>query len=240
MVGSTSLTFSGRTSDGSAQRHASLRPASPRHASHRDAARRTASHLAATRRNATPRNAPRRTAPPRPATQRIASLMSPVAFKWVADAMVPLRPEAAKAYEPGRVYWLEEVSERSWVSHSHQFAWLAEAWLQLPEDLAPLYPSPEHLRKRALIQAGFYDETAIPITDIKTAKTLIRYLHANDEFASVFLRDSTVFVRRAKSQRVHGPGAMSKAEFERSKNAILNVVAEMIGVSPEDLKAAAK
>src|SRR5215472_6489734 len=134
-------------------------------------------------------------------------------FTWNGSAMVPQRLEQAQnEFHKDRRYWLEEVSERSWVAHAHQFAWLAEAWLNLPEDVAPLYPSPEHLRKRALIQAGFYDETAVPVSDVKTAKALIRYLHANDEFASVFLRDSTVFIRKAKSQRLHGPGAMSRAE----------------------------
>ena len=39
-------------------------------------------------------------------------------FTWNGQAMIPVRPEAAaRAYEAGRRYWLEEVSERSWISH---------------------------------------------------------------------------------------------------------------------------
>jgi hypothetical protein len=35
---------------------------------------------------------------------------------------------------------------------SHQFAFLREAWQQLPEDLADQWATPEHFRKALLIQ----------------------------------------------------------------------------------------
>jgi hypothetical protein len=166
--------------------------------------------------------------------------MSMMAFTWSGEAMVPMRPKAAdKAFVIGRRYWLEEVSERSWASHQQQFAWIAEAWANLPEGLADLYPTPEHLRKRALIQAGFYDETIIDAGSKAAALRMAAYARGADEFAAIFVRGPLVIVRKAKSQRMHGHDRMDKADFERSKTAIIEVIAEMIGVEPERLRGAA-
>ena len=45
-------------------------------------------------------------------------------FTWNGEAMIPHRAIAAKTFVKGRAYWLEEVSDRSWISHDHQFAWI--------------------------------------------------------------------------------------------------------------------
>ena len=161
-------------------------------------------------------------------------------FTWNGEAMIPARPKAAdKEYVIGRRYWLDEVSERSWISHQQQFAWIGEAWANLPENLADLYPTPEHLRKRALIQAGFYTEAVIDAGSKAAALRMAAYARGEDEFAAVFVRGPLVIVRKAKSQRMHGHDRMDKAEFERSKTAILEVIAEMIGVDPKTLEKAA-
>ena len=163
-----------------------------------------------------------------------------MSFTWNGQAMIPTRPLAAvKAYEPGRRYWLEEVNERSWISHQQQFAWIGEAWANLPEGLADLYPTPEHLRKRALIQAGFYTEAIIDAGSKTAALRMAAYARGADEFAAVFVRGPLVIVRKAKSQRMHGHDRMDKDEFQRSKTAIMEVIAEMIGVTPEQLRGAA-
>jgi len=154
--------------------------------------------------------------------------------------MIPARPKAAdKVYVIGQRYWLEEVSDRSWISHQHQFAWLAEAWRNLPESLADLYPTPEHLRKRALIQAGFYRETIIDAGSNAAALRMAAFARAEDEFAAVIVRGPLVVVRKAMSQRMHGHDRMTKEEFQRSKDAVLGVVADMIGIAPEELRGAA-
>jgi hypothetical protein len=166
--------------------------------------------------------------------------MSMMAFTWNGEAMVPMRPKAAdKAFVIGRRYWLDEVSERSWISHQHQFAWVGEAWANLPHDLADLDPTPEHLRKRALIQAGFYTEVVIDAGSKAAALRMAAYARGEDEFAVVFVRGPLVIVRKAKSQRMHGHDRMDKDEFQRSKTAIMEVIAEMIGVEPQRLLGAA-
>src|SRR5258708_5689576 len=86
----------------------------------------------------------------------------PIAFEWDGEAMKPLQPKLAdKEYVVGERYTLAPFEQRSLATHNHEFAWLYEAWMNLPEALAEQYPSPEHLRKRALIDAGYYDEVAI-------------------------------------------------------------------------------
>lgn len=61
----------------------------------------------------------------------------------------------------GARYVLAPREERSSASHRHEFAWLREAWMNLPEHLAEQFPTETHLRKRALIEAGYYDETIV-------------------------------------------------------------------------------
>jgi hypothetical protein len=123
--------------------------------------------------------------------------------------------------------------ERSEQSHRHEFAWLREAWQNLPEYLADLYPTPDHLRKRALIEAGFYDETMVDAgtnaAALRVARELIRPM---DEFAHVVVRGPLIVMRRAKSQSRR---AMNKAEFQASKTAIMQVIADMLGTTVDHL-----
>jgi CRISPR/Cas system CMR-associated protein Cmr5 small subunit len=133
-------------------------------------------------------------------------------------------------------YWLSVEPERSEKTHDHQFAWLHEAWKSLPEHLTEHFPSSEHLRKRALIDAGFYTEQIIDVGTNAAALRVAAYARSEDEFAYVVARGPIVVVRKAKSQSKRAMGA---AEFQRSKQAILAIVAGLIGVEPETLERAA-
>lgn len=162
---------------------------------------------------------------------------TPITYTWDGDAMIPLANLARRCdqlFVVGERYRLEEVNERSMVSHAHEFAWLADAWKTLPEDLAALYPSPEHLRKRALIQAGFYNEEIIDVGTKAGALRVAAYVRGRDDFAYVVVRGTVVVVRTAKSQ---ARKAMNRKEFQESKQAVLEIVSEMIGVSPQALAA---
>ena len=154
--------------------------------------------------------------------------------------MVPLRPKAAdKEFVVGREYWLDQVSERSWASHQHQFAWIAEAWSNLPEALVETFPTPEHLRKAALIATGWRRETIIDAGNAKAALRVAAYARGEDDFAHVTTRGATVIVHKARSQRMHGLDRMDRDEFQRSKDDILGWISNLIGVAPEQLKGAA-
>lgn len=157
----------------------------------------------------------------------------PLAFQWDGDVMRPLHPKRADAfYTVGERYIMAPICQRSDASHRHEFAWLREAWMSLPEALADQYPTTEHLRKRALIDAGYYDET---IVDAGTAAAAVRVATAFrsiDDFSLVIVRGPYVIRRTAKSQ---SRCAMGAAVFQQSKTAIMEVIAKMLGVEPGEL-----
>lgn len=157
----------------------------------------------------------------------------PQSFTWDGEAMVPRSPRLAdKAYVVGEVYTLVPHEERTSASHNHEFAWLRDAWLNLPESFADQFPTQEHLRKRALIDAGFYDETIVDAGTSAAALRVASAFRSREEFALVIVRGPAVVIRTAKSQSRR---KMNKQEFQDSKTAILEIVAGMIGVTPAAL-----
>ena len=161
-------------------------------------------------------------------------------FMWNGSVMVPTKLLAAvKTYTPGERYWLEEVSDRSWISHRHEFAWVHAAWENLDDTLTEKFPSPGHLRKAALIATGWFREVIIDAGNAAAALRVAAYARGEDDFAHVTTRGQTVIVRKARSQRMHGRDRMDKSEFERSKADILGWLSNLIGVEPEQLKGAA-
>lgn len=156
--------------------------------------------------------------------------------RWTGENFTPLgrsRKDCDAELVVGQIYRIEIVEQRSEAAHNHQFAWLTEAWRNLPEDLADMYPSPDHLRKRALIQAGFFNETVIDVGNRAGAMRVAAAWRAKDDFAFVAVRGVIVVVREAKSQ---ARGKMDKKEFQASKTAIMEIIAEMIGVTPGQLE----
>jgi hypothetical protein len=135
----------------------------------------------------------------------------------------------------GEIRPMAVYEDRSYASHDHQFAWLTEAWRNLPEDLAELYPSPEHLRKRALIQCGYYDETIVDAGTRAAALRVAAAFRAREEFSWIVVRGPLVVIRTAKSQSRR---SMAKGEFQESKTAIMELIAGLIGVSVDDLQKA--
>lgn len=165
---------------------------------------------------------------------------APVLVRWNGEieAFVPL-PHFVKRCNATlvdtEIYRMVVQEERSDISHRHEFAWLKTAWLQLPEDIADLYPSPEHLRKRALIQGGFYTEEIIDAGSAAAALRVAAYVRGHDEFALVIVRGSIVIVRHAMSQSYR---SMDRKKFRESKTAIIEIVSAMIGVQPAELEKA--
>lgn len=160
----------------------------------------------------------------------------PIPCVFLKGAFHPLKRAqnlAAAHYGEGEVLVMAPVEERSEVSHRHEFAWLHDAWMNLPEHLADQFPSKEHLRKRALIDAGFYNESIIDAGSNAAALRVAAFLRSKDDFALIIVRGPLVVERVAKSQSRR---AMNKAEFQASKEAVLETVSAMIGVSPETLR----
>lgn len=158
----------------------------------------------------------------------------PEPFVWTDEGvMKPLRPRRADAfYTVGERYILAPVAQRSDSTHKHEFAWLREAWMSLPEHLAERFPTAEHLRKWALIRAGYSDSHTITCASKAEALRVAAFIRPIDEFAVVVASGATVTRYTAKSQSRRAMGAK---EFQDSKTAIMEIVAKIIGVEPAQL-----
>lgn len=165
--------------------------------------------------------------------------MTPLPMQWDGEAM-RVRPSFQKQADAlfciGETYTMAPVEDRSAASHRHYFAAINEAWANLPEDLAPRYPTAEALRKAALIRAGYRDERSIVCASKAEALRLSAFIRPMDDFAYVAVSEAVVTVYTAKSQSVR---AMGKAEFQKSKDDVLTALAAMIGVRTQDLHQAA-
>lgn len=164
-------------------------------------------------------------------------MTAPITFTWTEDGrMVPLdrfRRACDRAFVVGETYPLVVQEERSGNSHRHYFASINEAWRNLPHDVAEQFPTPDHLRRRALIEAGFYTQEVIDCESLEVAERVAAFAGRQDEYALVAVSGALVVIRRAKSQSVR---AMPKEEFQRSKQAVLEIIAQMVGVSAAELQ----
>jgi hypothetical protein len=158
---------------------------------------------------------------------------TPFPFAWDGEAMHPITPYWAKKADErfciGEKYLLLEHHERSAATHAHYFAALHDAWLNLPEALASEFPTVDVLRARALIATGFRNEQDFVASSKAEALRLAAFLRPIDTYALTVVNGATVTRLTAKSQSMR---AMGKAEFQRSKEAVLSYVWELVGVDP--------
>lgn len=163
---------------------------------------------------------------------------NPVAFRFVNGTMVPANSfhvaRAAKQFVEGQTYALVMTHEaRSPESHKFYFAQLNEAWLNLTEEHAERHPTSEHLRAYALTKGGYADKTTIvcstPEDAIRTAA--IASTREKIRIIEVKGRIVEIWIPRSQSMR-----SMGKAEFEASKNAVLDIVAAMTHSTRKDLE----
>jgi hypothetical protein len=151
--------------------------------------------------------------------------------------MVPIYPRLAdRHYVIGQRYFLEERREASTASRGHYFAVLKEAHASLPEALAAEFPDVESMRKRALIEAGYYSQEIIDAGSNIVAVRIAAYARQVDDYSVISVTDKIVVIRRAKSQSAKAMGA---ADFQRSKDDVLKIVSAWLGVEPDQLGKAA-
>lgn len=144
--------------------------------------------------------------------------------------------------EEGEIVFVEIERGRSEASHKHQFAWVKEAWLNLPEDLQAFAwaETPETLRKHALIATGYHQVYTIDCGKNATAQRVKLRLVAAEAgkhgYAVGQVRGPVVTIWTPESQSTR---AMGGKRFQESKTAIMDWIAAKIGVSPEDLRRSA-
>lgn len=161
----------------------------------------------------------------------------PILFRWTGEVMEP-HPRAMKDcdafYVVGEAYRLVEHQERSQKSHAHYFSAIGEAWQNLPEHLAERFPSSEHLRKWALVKAGFADSRQLVASSKAEAIRLAAFIRPCDEYAVVTVSEAVITVWTPRSQSMK---AMGKRDFQASKDAVLSILAGLIGTTVDGLRA---
>ncbi len=145
--------------------------------------------------------------------------------KWLFDRL----------FEEGKTYQIELFEPRSTKSQAHYFAVVNEAWKNLPEQLSAQHPDSEHLRKFALIKTGWCNKRNIVCETVEQAYAVAALAGQLDESAVVVVQGTVVTVATAKSQKMHGPGAMGREDFQKSKQDVLDYVAGLIGVNSSTL-----
>lgn len=161
----------------------------------------------------------------------------PILCRWSGEAFEPASPHWKKYadlhFASDTLYPLEVREERSYASHRAYFAQINEAHHNLPDHLLQLLPTPEHLRRYALIKTGHCDERSIVCASRAEAVRVAAFVKPMDEFAVVVTQGAVVTVWTAKSQSFR---AMNKEKFRESANAVLDFIPTLIGTTREALK----
>ena len=140
----------------------------------------------------------------------------------------------------GEIVAVQIERGRSDASHRHQFAWLHDAWLTLPEHHRgqPWAETPETMRKHALIAKGFNVSVVMDCGSNAAAlrlkvQVLPAFVGAHG-YAVAQVRGPMLTVWAAESQSLR---AMGKERFQSSKTALMDWVAEKLGVPVGELAA---
>jgi hypothetical protein len=163
--------------------------------------------------------------------------MIPIQATWRPDigeggAFVPLpRFHNAICAEvgAGEVVTLERREERSIASHNHYMATVDDAFDNLPERHAGRWATPDELRYWALIKAGYHNKSDFVCATKAEAPRLAAFLRQINEYAVIVVSDAVVTRYTAKSQSFK---AMGRQDFSASKDAVLAILAELVGVDP--------
>ncbi len=161
--------------------------------------------------------------------------MTPLLATWDGEVFTVARRHAKDcdaALVVGQQYVLTVEKQRSDAAHRSFFASVNEAWKNLREDDAERFPTPDALRRYALIKAGFCDRRDIVCENNNEAMRLAGMVKALDAYSITTVSERVVSVWTAESQSKR---AMGKQRFNESQNAVRDFCAAMIGVEPAAL-----
>lgn len=167
-------------------------------------------------------------------------MTAPAAYAWGGGALTPLprfAGQCERQFAHGQTYCLAEVQGHSPAASRWYLAAVRETWARLPENLADRFPSPEHLRTQALIQAGYYNEQTVDAGTNTTAQRVAAALRSREPFSAVSVHGPYVVIRDPKRQSYP---AMPKDALERSIDAVLDITMGLSGPPLDALGAAAR
>lgn len=146
----------------------------------------------------------------------------PINYLCTGGAMVPTPRMKAlfdSQFTEGEEYPLGIVENASSASRGHYFVRLQEIFANLPET-ETRFPTWEHMRHWAVIEAGFCTLAVTSMDTPKDAKAMAAGVRQSDAYAVIIVRENVVRIARAKSQsRI----AMKAEEFQKSKQAVLDI-----------------
>ena len=160
---------------------------------------------------------------------------APLIAEWTGEAFEPLpryRKTADAQFVIGERYIVTIEQPRNVGFERAYFASLREIWKSLPDDQALRFPSVDHMRKFALIKAGFCDSRTLVCRSRAEADRLAAFIRPRDGYAIVSVARTVVTEWTAHSQSRR---AMGHDEFRRSADAVMDFCAGLVGVQPKDV-----
>lgn len=170
---------------------------------------------------------------------------STIRCRWHGGALLPVGNYAMAAacdmMREGDTVAVTIDHPRSQATHAHQWAEIAEAWHNLPEAVQhmPWAANAETLRKHALIVTGWHDVETVDAGSKAAAERVAALLsrHATQAHGYAITQAKgpvvTCWTPRSQSYR-----AMGKDDFQKSKSAVLEWIAQQVGVTPDQLTGA--
>ena len=162
---------------------------------------------------------------------------APLRMRWSGTAFEPVNDFVGKKadhqFVVGQIYLVTGEHEQSALSRAHQFAWLHEAWLSLPDAVSARFIDEDHLRKHALISGGFASTTVIDCATNAEAKRWMKILTSEDPYCIVKIEGTSLMRFIARSQ---SPRSMGSKEFQRSKDSVLQYVSNLLEARPQDVE----
>jgi hypothetical protein len=155
--------------------------------------------------------------------------------QWDGESFIPARRHAkdcAARLVVGSLYMVDAEEPRSEAAHRSFFASINEAWKSLPEDEAKRFPSADHLRRYALIKAGFCRRTDVVCANNTEAMRLAAMVKGLDTYSLTTVSERVVSTWTAESQ---SHKSMGKKRFTDSQNAVRDFVAGLLDVKASEL-----
>jgi hypothetical protein len=160
-------------------------------------------------------------------------------FKWTGEVMQPTPeslPLCMRQFEIGELYQLSAERQRSVASHREFMALINEAFANLPEQHQGRWPTVDRLRYWCLVKCNYSHEETFPWQTKQDADRFVEYVLAKQENCIAQADGNVARVWTAKSQRYKHDPEMAFEEFEKAKEDVLQLLADLIGVHPRELK----
>lgn len=153
---------------------------------------------------------------------------------------MPLNPaQVSQSFKEGELYFFKADQKRYWPRHQWFMATIRSCWESLPEHLKEEYPSPDFLRKRMLVLAGYSKITKIRYSSREDAYTTAALISKfMDDYSVIQVDGSTIKIETARSQAIKiskDDDLMDNDEFKRSCDNVLDLIAILLGTSRNDI-----